>query len=111
MMNKILEGLATFNLMDIGIQKHLLVSSLLGTLLNLPKNVKNKFHKAALILISTTMSTILTPLVIEILGNIGMKISQGSSFAIAGLVGIVGISTLRKFLIDKLNNNTKKDEQ
>lgn len=110
-MNKITEILLSINLLDIGIQKNLLISALVGNLLNIPKNIKSKIQKSILVLLSTIMSTILTPLVIEILSAVGLKISQGSSFAIAGLVGVVGISTLKKFIVDKLNKNNSKDEQ
>jgi hypothetical protein len=104
-MNKVIEWLSSVDLINIGIQKNLLLSALIGNLLNMPRNVKSKIQKTILVLLSTIMSTIMTPFILELLSTLGLKITTGSSFAVAGLVGIVGISTLKKYIVDKLNNN------
>jgi ABC-type molybdenum transport system ATPase subunit/photorepair protein PhrA len=107
-MDRIMEWISGIDLESIGIQKHLIVAALIGTLLNIPKNIKSKIQKTTLVILTTIMCTILTPLVLEVLANMGWKVSQGSSFAIAGLIGVIGISTLKKYIVDKLNKN--KDE-
>jgi len=98
-----------FDATTIGIQKDLLLAALIGVVSNLPKEVKSNFKQAVHIIVGTLLSTILTPLIISLLEMLfGTKLPPQSGYGIAALIGIVGINTIKKILINKLTS--KKNE-
>jgi hypothetical protein len=100
-----------FNSATIGIQKDLLLASLIGVISNLPKEVKSNFKQFVHIITGTLLSTILTPMIIIIIEKfLNIKLPPESGYGIAALIGIVGINTIKKFLTEKLTANKKNDE-
>lgn len=98
-----------FDATSIGIQKDLLLAALLGVVSNLPKEVKSNFHQAVHIIVGTLLSTILTPMTISLIDSIfNTTLPPQSGYGIAAMLGIIGLNTVKKILINKLTS--KKDE-
>lgn len=115
-MKTILEFLSNirFDATVLGIQKNLLLAALIGVVSNLPKNIKSNFILAVHIVTGTLLSTILTPTIISLLESIfSIKMAPESAYGIASLIGIVGVSTIKKLIVDKLSSNkpTENDDK
>jgi len=98
-----------FDATSIGIQKNLLLAALIGVVSNLPREVKSNFRQAVHIITGTLLSTILTPMVISLIEVFMDKsLPPQSGYGIAALIGVLGVSTVKRILISKLTS--KKDE-
>jgi hypothetical protein len=100
-----------FDTKTIGIQKDLLLAALVGVVANLPKEVKSNSRQAVHIIVGTLLSTILTPTIIaltEQMFNITMPPQSG--YGIASLIGIVGVSSIKKIIINKLSSSKKVND-
>jgi hypothetical protein len=111
-MKHILDFLAhiRFDASFLGIQKNLLLAALIGVVSNLPKNIKSNFFLAIHIVTGTLLSTILTPTIISLLEHLfNIKMAPESAYGIASLIGIVGVNSIKKIIVDKLSSNTTKE--
>lgn len=100
-----------FDMQTIGIQKDLLLAALVGVVANLPKDIKSNFQQAVHIIVGTLLSTILTPTVIALTEQIfSLKMPPQSGYGIASLIGIIGVSSIKKIIISKLTSNKKTDD-
>lgn len=97
-----------FDVTLLGIQKNLLLSSLIGVLSSLPSNIKSKFLMTIHILVGTLLSTIMTPGVLSITETLfKVTLDNSASYMISALLGILGTSTIKKIIVNKL---TKEDD-
>lgn len=107
-MNRILEFMydLKFDTESIGIQKNLLLAALLGTISNLPKEIKSNFKQAVMIVTGTLLSTILTPLVMNAIeGFTHSTLPPESGYGISALLGIIGTNNIKKLIIKKLGKD------
>jgi len=112
-MKSILEFLLSirFDATVLGIQKNLLLAALIGVISNLPKEIKSNLLLAVHIVTGTLLSTILTPLIMVLIGQIfNTTLAPEMGYGIASLIGIVGVSTIKKLILNKISSKIKDDE-
>jgi hypothetical protein len=113
-MKQFLEFLSSirFDTTVLGIQKNLLLASLIGVVSNLPKNIKSNFLLAVHIVTGTLLSTILTPFIIVMIEHLlTVKLPVASGYGIASLIGIVGVNSIKKLIVDKLGSSKSKESE